>query len=156
MRKPFKIISSLVFPSRGKFSSTWRERNISVCLCFGTALPTRMAFLTLSQISFLLNSNFWQFNTEQTYISLSCTRSLEQIKCPKKGIGYLLILLLLGLHVTKLLQLSWDLISCIWSGHSYSPAYRVLWNLSHILPKPKSNVHSLWHASLTVQPRQKG
>ena len=151
MRMASKITCFLLFTARGKLSALLEKRNTSVCLHFQTALSTRMLFLTLSQNQFPCNFHSL-FNTEQAWTSL-LHNSLEQIRNSIRDAMFLLIFLLLGLHVPSApMGPHFFLLVCC----SSNPIYKVLWTLSHILLKVKSNVHSVWQASLTAHSIQKG
>lgn len=109
-----------------------------------------MVFLTLSQNQF--PCNFHSFlNTEQVWTSL-LHNSLEQIRSSRRDVTFLLIFLLLGLQVPSA-PMGPNFLLLAYLSHNL--VYKVLWTLSHILLKAKSNVHSIWRASLTAHSIQK-
>ena len=109
-----------------------------------------MVFLTLSQNQSPCNFHFLS-NTEQAWTSF-LHNSLVQIRNSRRDVMFLLIFLLLGLQVPSA-PMGPNFLLLFY--RSYNLVYKVLWTLSHILLKVKSNVHSIWWASLTAHSIQK-
>lgn len=140
-----------MFPANGPLSAPARtKRRVSVYPSFWTALSRTMAFLTLSPNQF--PNNFLE--PVQPIASLPPQHfSLEQIRCPRRGTGFLWLLLFVG---DTLLVPSAPVGPNSLLFQSLLPSLQGAVKVTHPVETEMHHVHSLRRAGLTAQPTETG